>query len=50
MVLMPVMSPPDRLRLATRPSRTGSVPPVKTTEIVEVAALAATAESLTVPQ
>ena len=35
--------PPGRLRLATRPSLTGSPPMVKTIGIVEVAALAASA-------
>ena len=39
----PVTLPPGRLRLATRPSRTGSLPVVKTIGIVVVAAFAASA-------
>src|SRR5215470_15673650 len=42
-VLMPVRLPPGRLRLATRPSATGSVPTAKTIGIVEVAFFAASA-------
>src|SRR5262245_59806244 len=42
----PVTLPPGRLRLATRPSFTGSVPLPKTIGIVVVAALAATAARL----
>ena len=38
-----MMLPPGRLRLATRPSRTGSEPNTRTIGIVGVAALAATA-------
>src|SRR4029434_745727 len=41
MELTPVMLPPGRLRLATRPSWTGSKPRLKTIGIVVVAALAA---------
>ena len=40
-VVMPVMLPPGRLRLATRPCATGSPPVLKTIGIVVVAALAA---------
>ena len=40
---MPVMLLPSRARLATRPTRTGSVPSPKTIGIVVVAALAASA-------
>ena len=42
---MPVALPPGRLRLATRPSLTGSSPLVKTMGMVEVAALAARADA-----
>src|SRR6516165_1542091 len=42
--LTPVTLPPGRLRLATRPSLTGSPPVTKTIGTVEVAALAANAE------
>ena len=42
--LTPVTLPPGRLRLATRPSLTGSPPLVKTIGIVAVAALAAKAD------
>ena len=41
--LTPVTLPPGRLRPATRPSLTGSMPPEKTMGSVEVAALAASA-------
>src|SRR5262249_36282271 len=44
MKLTPVTLPPGRLRLATRPSLTGSPPVVKTIGIVVVAALAAIAD------
>jgi len=40
-MLTPVALPRGRLRLATRPSWTGSLPTVKTIGIVEVADLAA---------
>ena len=43
--LIPVMLPPGRARLATRPSLTGSALTVKTMGIVVVAALAANAEA-----
>jgi hypothetical protein len=43
--LTPVTFPPGRLRLATRPNRTGWLIPAKTIGIVEVAALAASAET-----
>ena len=43
MLVMPVMLPPGRARLATRPSLTGSSPTPKTIGIVVVAALAASA-------
>src|SRR5262245_56401529 len=43
MELTPVMLPPGRFRLATRPSWTGSKPMLKTIGIVVVAALAASA-------
>src|SRR6516165_11859127 len=39
--MTPVMLPPGRLRLATIPEATGSMPSSKTIGIVEVAALAA---------
>jgi hypothetical protein len=39
--VMPVMFPPGRLRLATSPASTGSVPFAKTIGIFEVTALAA---------
>ena len=42
----PVMLPPGRLRLATRPSLTGSAPATKTIGTVVVAALAAAAAPL----
>src|SRR5262249_53664027 len=42
--LTPVALPPGRLRLATKPILTGSPPTVNTIGIVEVAALAASAE------
>ena len=42
----PVMLPPGRLRLATRPSLTGSPPLAKTIGIVVVAALAASADGV----
>src|SRR6516162_7406282 len=42
--LTPVTLPPGRLRLATRPSLTGSPPVTKTTGTVDVTALAANAE------
>jgi hypothetical protein len=42
--LTPVMFPPGRLRLATKPAPTGSPPNVKTIGIVVVAALAAKIE------
>ena len=44
--LTPVTLPPGRLRLATRPSLTGSLPVAKTIGIVVVAALAAIAEEV----
>ena len=44
--LTPVILPPGRLRLATRPMLTGSAPILKTIGIVVVAALAATAAGL----
>ena len=44
-MLTPVTLPPGRLRLATRPSLTGSSPLAKTMGIVVVAALAASAEA-----
>jgi hypothetical protein len=43
-MLTPVVLPPGRLSLAASPSRTGSVPMVETVGILEVAALAATAD------
>ena len=46
MKLTPVTLPPGRLRLATRPSLTGSPPVAKTIGIVVVAALAASAEGV----
>jgi hypothetical protein len=42
-VLMPVTLPPGRLKLATRPACTGSVPMLKTIGISVVAAFAARA-------
>ena len=42
-MVTPVTLPPGRLRLATSPSLTGSPPMMKTTGMVEVAALAASA-------
>src|SRR5229473_2894892 len=42
-LLIPVMFPPGRLRLATKPRSTGSPPNVETIGIVAVAALAASA-------
>ena len=42
----PVTLPPGRLRLATRPIATGSLPPVKTIGIVAVADLAASAAAV----
>ena len=45
--LMPVRLPPGRARLATRPSLTGSSATVKTMGIVVVAALAASAGTVT---
>jgi hypothetical protein len=45
---IPVMLPPGRLRLATRPSATGSPPIPKTIGIVAVACFAASAPSLLV--
>src|SRR5262249_12494011 len=42
--LTPVALPPGRLRLATKPILTGSPPTVNTIGIVDVAALAASAE------
>jgi hypothetical protein len=39
--LTPVTLPPGRLRLATRPSCTGSAPPINTIGMLAVAALAA---------
>src|SRR5438128_7482533 len=44
--LTPVALPPGRLRLATRPSATGSEPVPKTIGMLEVAALAATAPAV----
>ena len=44
-MLTPVMLPPGRLRLATRPILTGSLLLSKTIGIVVVAALAASAET-----
>ena len=41
MKLIPVMLPPGRPRLATRPASTGSPPPINTIGIVEVASFAA---------
>ena len=46
--LTPVTLPPGRLRLATRPSLTGSSPTPKTIGIVAVAALAASAAGVPV--
>jgi hypothetical protein len=43
---MPVKFPPGRARLATRPTLTGSSPVMKTTGIVDVAALAANIEGV----
>ena len=43
MVVNPVMLPPGRAKLSTRPSATGSPPPKKTIGIVRVALLAARA-------
>src|SRR5215211_3154492 len=45
MLIVPVAFPPGRARLATRPSLTGSRPPVNTIGIVGVAVLAANAGS-----
>jgi hypothetical protein len=45
-MVTPVTLPPGRLRLATRPIFTGSVPAVNTIGIVVVAALAASAEAV----
>jgi len=42
--LMPVTLPPGRLRLETSPMRSGSLTAENTTGIVEVVALAASAE------
>jgi len=39
--VVPVTLPPGRLKLATKPTWTGSTPMTKTTGMVEVAALAA---------
>jgi hypothetical protein len=44
--LTPVRLPPGRLRLATRPSSTGSPPVTKTIGSVDVAGLAASAEAV----
>jgi hypothetical protein len=44
--LTPVILPPGRARLATRPSWTGSAPMTKTMGIVELAAFAASAAAL----
>ena len=44
----PVTCSPGRLRLATRPSRTGSLPVVNTMGIVVAAALAASAATVPV--
>src|SRR5262249_17479126 len=44
--LIPVALPPGRLRLATRPSATGSPPTAKTIGMVAVAALAASVASV----
>ena len=44
----PVTLPPGRLRLATRPSRTGSPPVSKTIGMVVVAAFAASAAGVLV--
>jgi hypothetical protein len=46
--VMPVRLPPGRLTLATRPSRTGSLPVTKTVGTVSVAALATTAETVVI--
>src|SRR5215831_12695816 len=43
-MLMPVMFPPGRWKLSTRPALTGSLPMTNTIGIVEVAALAASGE------
>src|SRR5215207_7472594 len=45
---MPVALPPGRLKLATRPNRTGSSPLTKTRGVVGVAAFAANAELMPV--
>src|SRR5262245_17477061 len=45
-MVTPVTLPPGRLRLATRPIFTGSLPAVKTIGMVVVAALAASAEAV----
>src|SRR5262249_18604454 len=45
MKLMPVTLPPGRLRLATRPYSTGSLPLANTIGMLAVAALAASAET-----
>ena len=45
MKLMPVTLPPGRLRLATRPDSTGSLPLANTIGMLAVAALAASAET-----
>ena len=47
---IPVTFPPGRLRLATRPSATGSLVDENTTGIVEVAALAASEQAVRPPQ
>ena len=46
MKITPVKLPPGRLRLATRPSRTGSLPVANTTGMVVAAALAASAPAV----
>ena len=48
-VVTPVRLPPGRLRLATRPTSTGSVPSMKTIGIVVVAAFAASAAEVALP-
>jgi integrase len=45
-LITPVALPPGRLRLATRPSATGSEPVPKTIGMLEVAALAASAPAV----
>ena len=45
-LVTPVMLPPGRFRLATRPISTGSLPVTKTIGIVVVADFAASAETL----